>query len=278
MAARGGVNTSIATQPSGPATPLWGTCGGITTRSPGVITRVSPPTVNVSRPETMIAICCSAWWWVAASAPGSKVTKFVITASVVTGWKTSPGTSSSGVTSSVGRTNRGAAPDGSPASSKYGCSVIGPDGIGAPRGAHARAIAARPSHPDQQLGGRDLLRTERDGALAQPWRKVVVVALEAMAGDAERRRERVQLREGTVHGHVAPVLDREADVGVAAQGIDEGGQGAPGPSWRLGLAPAATFGTIPGYPHRYLESRQEAEHASRGKDPRDARGRDGFGR
>ena len=90
--ARGGVNTSIAVQPSGPAWPPWGTCGGITTQSPACVTRVSSPTVKVSSPLMTIAICCSEWWCMSATALGSKVTKFVITESVVIGWKAMPGT------------------------------------------------------------------------------------------------------------------------------------------------------------------------------------------
>ena len=44
-----------------------------------------------------------------------------------------------------------------------------------------------------------------------------MVALEAVARDAERGGERVQLLEVAVDGHVAPVLDGEAQVVVAAQ-------------------------------------------------------------
>src|SRR5262245_52460367 len=51
----------------------------------------------------------------------------------------------------------------------------------------ARAVAARSGHPLQQLARGDLQRTERHGALAHPRRQVVVVALEAVARDAELR-------------------------------------------------------------------------------------------
>ena len=83
---------AIAVQPSGPAWPPWGTCGGITTQSPACVTRVSSPTVKVNSPLVTIAICCSEWWCMSATALGSKVTKFVITESVVIGWKAMPGT------------------------------------------------------------------------------------------------------------------------------------------------------------------------------------------
>ena len=59
---------------------------------------------------------------------------------------------------------------------------------GAPRRPPAGAVAARARHPRQQLGGRDLLGAERDGARPDPRRQVVVVALEAAARDPERRR------------------------------------------------------------------------------------------
>src|SRR3954469_24599123 len=94
-----------------------------------------------------------------------------------------------------------------------------------------RAVAPRPGHADQKLGGRDLQRAQFDGTGAHPGREVVVVALEAPARDAQRRGERVQLLEGTVHGHVAPVLDREGDVVVVAERIDEYRHGSPGSSW-----------------------------------------------
>ena len=78
-------------------------------------------------------------------------------------------------------------------------------------------------------------RAELDRARAQPRRQVVVIALEAVARDAERGGERVQFLEFAVDGHVAPVLDGEPQVVVLAQGIDEHGHGSGGPSWRLGL-------------------------------------------
>ena len=48
-----------------------------------------------------------------------------------------------------------------------------------------------------------------------------MVALEAAAGDAELGGEGVQLLEGAVDGHVAPVLDRPRDVRVVLEGVDE---------------------------------------------------------
>src|SRR4051794_26711379 len=72
----------------------------------------------------------------------------------------------------------------------------------------AGAVAARAGHAYQQLTGGDLDRARGDGALAQPGDEVVVVALEARARDAEGRGELVELLEGAVDGHVAPILDR----------------------------------------------------------------------
>jgi hypothetical protein len=61
---------------------------------------------------------------------------------------------------------------------------------------------------------------ELDGELAEVGREVVVVALEAMARDPELRRERVQLLEVHVARHVAPVLERQPDVGVLDELVD----------------------------------------------------------
>src|SRR4029078_8116630 len=97
----------------------------------------------------------------------------------------------------------------------------------------ARAGPARPGHPLQQHPRGDLDGAQRHGALAHPRRQVVVVALEAVTRDAELRRERVELLEGAVHGHVAPVLEAVRDVRVLPQRVDENGHESLDPSWRL---------------------------------------------
>src|SRR5215218_9640613 len=66
-------------------------------------------------------------------------------------------------------------------------------GAARPPGPHA--VAARPRHAARQLARRHLLGAELDRPLAQVGRQVVVVALEAVARDAELRGERVQLVE-----------------------------------------------------------------------------------
>src|SRR3954453_18749746 len=68
---------------------------------------------------------------------------------------------------------------------------------------------------------RDFVRAPRDRALAQVRGQVVVVALEALARDAQRGREGVELVEALVADHVAPVLDRPADVRVLAKLVDQ---------------------------------------------------------
>lgn len=83
------------------------------------------------------------------------------------------------------------------------------------------AIAARAGHPLRQLTRPDLLRAERDRALAHLRRKVVVVALESVARDPEARREPVQLLEARVADEVAPVREGQARVGVRAQLVDQ---------------------------------------------------------
>src|SRR3954470_5242246 len=103
----------------------------------------------------------------------------------------------------------------------------------------ARAVAARAGHPLQQLAGGDLGGAQRDRPLAHPRRQVVVVALEAVARDPELRRERVQLLERPVHGHVAPALEAVRDVRVLPQRVDENGHESLDPSWRLGLSHCA---------------------------------------
>src|SRR3954447_25410704 len=83
------------------------------------------------------------------------------------------------------------------------------------------ALAPRAGHPLRQVADRDLDGAVRHGALAQLRRQVVVVALEALARDAERGRERVELLEALVADHVTPALDRPADVRVLAQLVDQ---------------------------------------------------------
>ena len=64
-----------------------------------------------------------------------------------------------------------------------------------------------------------------------------MIALEAMAGDPELRRERVQLVEADVAGHVAPVLERQLHVLVRHQLVDHHGHqaGSVGPQRRTSL-------------------------------------------
>src|SRR4051812_39950698 len=100
----------------------------------------------------------------------------------------------------------------------------------------ASAVAARPGHPLEQHPSGDLRGAQRHGPLAHPRRQVVVVALEAVARDAELRGERVQLFEGAVDGHVAPPLEAVWHVGVLAQPVDEDGHESLDPSWRVGLS------------------------------------------
>ena len=68
---------------------------------------------------------------------------------------------------------------------------------------------------------RDLLGAELDRELAQVRRQVVVIALEAMAGDADLRREGVELVEAVVGHEMAPVPERQPDVRVLAQFVDQ---------------------------------------------------------
>src|SRR4051794_27760583 len=97
----------------------------------------------------------------------------------------------------------------------------------------ARAVAARAGHPFQQLAGGDLGGAQRDRPLAHPRRQVVVVALEAVARDPELRRERVQLLERPVHGHVAPALEAARGQRGGPHRGAEKRQESLGPSWRV---------------------------------------------
>src|SRR3954463_14869763 len=85
------------------------------------------------------------------------------------------------------------------------------------------ALAPRAGHATGQVGDRDLDGAVSDGALAHVRREVVVVALEALARDAQRGGEGVELVEALVAHHVAPVLDRPPDVRVLAELVDQYG-------------------------------------------------------
>src|SRR5690349_14295079 len=98
-----------------------------------------------------------------------------------------------------------------------------PHGPLARAAARAHAVAARPGHPLRELARGDLQRAVLHGAGAQVAREVVVVALEAMAGDADAGGERVQLVEARVADQMAPVPERQRRVRVLAQLVDEDG-------------------------------------------------------
>jgi histidine ammonia-lyase len=77
----------------------------------------------------------------------------------------------------------------------------------------------------RQLARGDFVGAERDRARAQVRRQVVVVALEAMAGYPELRREGVQLLEALVADEVAPVPERQQGVRILAELVDQDQRG-----------------------------------------------------
>ena len=93
--------------------------------------------------------------------------------------------------------------------------------------APARPLAARAGHAAQQLARRHRLRPARERRRPAVRRQVVVVALEPRAPQPQPRRERVQLLELPVRGHVAPRRERERDAGVLAQLVDQDRHGEP---------------------------------------------------
>ena len=109
-----------------------------------------------------------------------------------------------------------------------------------------RPIPARPDHALEQLPDPDLDGAELHGPPAVVRGHVVVVALEAMAGDAHPGGERVQLVEALVADEMAPVPERQPRMGVIAELVDEDQSGPllqgpviatvmPFPAWVAGV-------------------------------------------
>ena len=102
----------------------------------------------------------------------------------------------------------------------------------------ALARAARAGHPGQQLArSRPPARRARRRARAATAAGRSGRPGSGGGGCRARPRRRAAPRRA-VDGHVAPVLDRQADVVVAAERVDEDGHGSRVPSWGLGLEAA----------------------------------------
>ena len=93
---RGGQNTSTSRQWLSVVHAPCGTHDGTTATSPLRIVRTSPSRSKMNSPSSTMTICSSSCTCRGASAPGSKLTKFVIALLPSTGRNPSPGRNSTG--------------------------------------------------------------------------------------------------------------------------------------------------------------------------------------